>query len=418
MHSGARQTAFGPVGEAERIASLDVLRGFAVLGILVINIQHFAMIDATLLNPTAYGNLTGANLWVWRMSHLLADQKFMTIFLLLFGAGVVLITQRAEARGVGAARTYYRRTLWLILFGLLHGYLLSSHDILFSYGVCGLLVYLLRKKSPRVLLMLGLLALAIPSGLYLCLGLTLPLWPPDAVRQVTDIWLPPAETIAADVAAYQGSWIAQVQYRALRVFKGQTVDIGMWLWRTSGLMLMGIALYRLGVFSATRSRAFYGGMVAVGGLVGLPLVAYGMHRNFAAGWDVRYAFFLGSQWNYWGSVLVSGMWVGLVILACRSKTWQPLTRPLVAVGRMAFTNYILQTVICTFIFYGHGLGLYGTVSRVQQIAIVFAVWVLQLVVSPLWLRSFQFGPLEWLWRSLTYRQFAPFRRRVAGVVPG
>jgi uncharacterized protein len=136
MHSGARQTAFGPVGEAERIASLDVLRGFAVLGILVINIQHFAMLEATLFNPTAYGDLAGANLWVWRLSHLLADQKFMTIFLLLFGAGVVLITQRAEARGVGAARTYYRRTLWLMLFGLLHGYLLSSHDILFSYGVC------------------------------------------------------------------------------------------------------------------------------------------------------------------------------------------------------------------------------------------------------------------------------------------
>jgi uncharacterized protein len=342
----------------------------------------------------------------------------MTIFLLLFGAGVVLMTQRAEAQGVGAAQTYYRRTLWLILFGLLHGYLLSSHDILFGYGVCGLLVYPLRKKLPRVLLTLGVLALAVASGLYLCLGLTLPLWPPDAVRQVTDPWLPPAEKIAAEVTAYQGSWIAQVQYRALPVFKGQTLGIGMWLWREVGLMLMGMALYRLGVFSATRSRAFYGGMVAVGGLVGLPLVAYGIHQNFAAGWDVRYSMFFGSQWNYWGSVLVSGMWVGLVMLACRSETWQPLTRPLVAVGRMAFTNYILQTVLCTFIFYGHGLGLFGTVSRVQQIAIVLAVWVLQLVVSPLWLRSFQFGPLEWLWRSLTYHQLAPLRRRVAGVVPG
>src|SRR5262249_36773560 len=271
MHGGARQTAFGPVGEAERIASLDVLRGFAVLGILVINIQHFAMIDATLLNPTTYGDLTGANLWVWRLSHLLADQKFMTIFSLLFGAGVVLMTQRAEAQGVGAARAYYRRTLWLILFGLLHGYLLSSHDILFLYGVCGLLVYLLRKKSPRRLLMLGLLALAVPSGLYFVLGLTLPLWPPDAVRQVTESWLPPAEKITAEVAAYQGSWIAQVQYRAPTVLQGQTVGIVLWsLWRTGGLMLVGMALYRLGVFSATRSRAFYGGMVAVGGLVGLP----------------------------------------------------------------------------------------------------------------------------------------------------
>ena len=251
------------------------------------------MIDATLLNPTTYGDLTGANLWVWRLSHLLADQKFMTIFSLLFGAGVVLMTQRAEAQGFGAARAYYRRTLWLILFGLLHGYLLSSHDILFLYGVCGLLVYLLRKKSPRRLLMLGLLALAVPSSLYFVLGLTLPLWPPDAVRQVTESWLPPAEKITAEVAAYQGSWIAQVQYRALTVLQGQTVGIVLWwLWRTGGLMLVGMALYRLGVFSATRSRAFYGG------LVGLPLVAYGIHQNFAAGWDVRYSMFFGSQWNY------------------------------------------------------------------------------------------------------------------------
>jgi uncharacterized protein len=96
------------------------------------------------------------------------------------------MTQRAEAQGVGTAQAYYQRTLWLILFGLLHGYLLSSHDILFLYGVCGLLVYLLRKKSPRVLLTLGVLALAVSSGLYLCPGLTVPLWPPDAVRQVTD----------------------------------------------------------------------------------------------------------------------------------------------------------------------------------------------------------------------------------------
>ena len=412
MHGGARQTALGPVAEAERIASLDVLRGVAVLGILVINIQWFAMIFTALFNPTAYGDLTGANLWVWRLSHLLAEQKFMTIFSLLFGAGVVLMTQRAEAKSFSTARVYYRRTLWLILFGLLHGYLLWYGDILFLYGVCGLLVYLLWKKSPRGLLLLGLLALAVPSGMLFVLGLTTPLWPPDAVRQVTESWLPPAEKIAAEVAAYQGGWVAQMQHRVAAALQGQIGELAiLGLGRAGGLMLMGMGLYQLGVFSAARSRAFYGGMVAVGGLVGLPLVAYGMHRNFAAGWDVRYSMFLGAQWNYWGSVLVSGMWVGLVMLACRSRTWQPLTRPLAAVGQMAFTNYILQTVICTFIFYGHGLGLFGTVSRVQQITIVFAVWVLQLVVSPLWLRSFQFGPLEWLWRSLTYLQLAPLRRR-------
>ena len=122
---------------------------------------------------------------------------------------------------------------------------------------------------------------------------------------------------------------------------------------------------------------------------------------------------MGSQYNYWGSVLVSLGWVGVVMLACKSGRLAPATAPLAAVGRMAFSNYILQTVICTTIFYGHGFGLFGRVSRVGQIAIVIAVWTVQLIVSPIWLRHFRFGPLEWLWRSLTYRRVQPMIRSEA-----
>ena len=143
--------ATGPVLENARIDSIDVLRGFTLLGILVMNIQLFAMPDAAYSNPTAYGNLEGANLYVWIAGRLLADQKFMTVFSMLFGAGIVLMAARMEEGGA-TARVHYRRMGWLLLMGLLHAHLLWVGDILFLYAVCGMLVYPLRRQSPGLLL--------------------------------------------------------------------------------------------------------------------------------------------------------------------------------------------------------------------------------------------------------------------------
>jgi uncharacterized protein len=151
-------------------------------------------------------------------------------------------------------------------------------------------------------------------------------------------------------------------------------------------------------------------MVAIGVFVGLPVIAYGIHWNSEAGWDVRSSMFLGTQFNYWAAPLVSLAWISLVMLACKTPALSSLTRPFAAVGRMAFTNYLLQTVICTTIFYGHGLGLFGRVERVGQISIVAAVLAFQLIVSPIWLSYFRYGPAEWLWRSLTYWRPQPMRR--------
>src|SRR5262249_19871775 len=151
------------VAETERIASIDVLRGFALLGILVMNIQSFAMVGAVYDNPTAYGNLNGANFVVWLLSHLLAEQKFISIFSMLFGAGIVLMWRRAESSGAGPARLHYRLMGWLIVFGLLHAYLLWYGDILYTYGICGLFVYLFRRKSPRTLVSYSLVLAMIGS---------------------------------------------------------------------------------------------------------------------------------------------------------------------------------------------------------------------------------------------------------------
>jgi uncharacterized protein len=148
------------VTRKERIVSIDVLRGFAVLGILIMNIQSYSMIGAAYMNPWAYGDLTGANYGVWFLSHLLADSKFMTIFSLLFGAGVVLMASRSEAKGRPAAGVHYRRMIWLIIFGLLHGLVLWYGDILYVYGMCGLGIFLFRRRSPKFLLIFGLLVVS------------------------------------------------------------------------------------------------------------------------------------------------------------------------------------------------------------------------------------------------------------------
>jgi len=148
-------------------------------------------------------------------------------------------------------------------------------------------------------------------------------------------------------------------------------------------------------------------MAVAGFLIGLPIVSVGIWKNFAAGWDVRYSMFFGSQYNYWGAIVVDIGWIGAIMLAATSPGAGWVAQRLAAVGRMAFSNYIMQTLICSVIFYGNGFGLFGSVSRVEQILIVVGIWAIQLVISPWWLRHFKYGPLEWLWRSLTYWRRMP-----------
>jgi uncharacterized protein len=406
-----------PLSERERIVSIDVLRGFALLGILPMNIQYFSMISAAYSNPTAYGNLTGVNYWVWLLCHVLADEKFMTIFSMLFGAGILLMTSRIEAAGKPSAGLHYRRMGWLIGFGLAHAYLLWSGDILVTYGMCGMVAYLARKLRPRTLLILGLLTIAVASGTLTAYGIWSQHWSARDVQMATeDLWKPTLAEVASEIKAYRGTWLDQMKFRAPDSARMETnFFVGFTFWRVTGLMLVGMALFKLGFFSARRRAPDYWTMITIALAFGIPLILYGTRRDFANGWDFRYSFFYGAQFNCWGSILVSLGWVGAMMLASRAAALLALTRRLAAVGRMAFTNYIMHTLICTTIFYGHGFGLFGKVERIWQFAIVVVIWIAQLLLSPIWLKHFLFGPLEWLWRSLTYWQWEPFRRHTSQV---
>ncbi len=413
MASESTSHAPAPTRSSERIVAIDILRGFALLGILIMNIQGFAMPAAAYSNPTVYGDLSGANRWVWTLSHIFADQKFMTIFSLLFGAGIVLMSEKLDARGQRAWGLHYRRTFWLLLIGLAHAYLLWSGDILVAYALCGFWVYWLRRLRPRWQMALGILVVSIPALILLVTSLTMQFIPSETVQELQADWRPAAATIDAEVAAYRGGWLAQMDARVPRSVEFQTVGLLFWgLWRAGGLMLMGMALFRWGVLTGKRARRFYLGMVILGLAIGLPVVNVGVIQNFAHNWTMEFSQFgLGAQANYWGSLFVSAAYIGLLMLFARSRALPWLQNALAAVGRTALTNYLLQTILATAIFYGHGLGLFGSVERVGQIGIVAAIWVVQLVVSPLWLRYYRFGPFEWLWRSLSYWRFQPMQAR-------
>jgi uncharacterized protein len=404
-----------PVAPGERIAPLDVLRGVALLGILLMNIRFFSMIGAAYDNPTAYGDLHGANYLVWYATALLADTKFMAIFSMLFGAGMVLMAQRQEKAGRAPWRVHLRRMFVLLLFGLAHAYLLWAGDILYTYALCGLVVFWLRRLRPALQIVLGLAVLGVGSLLPVAFSPYVATWSEEDRRELRQSYHPPPEQVEEEVRAYKGNWRQQFEKRRGTAWWLETVEFGVFLfWRAAGLMLIGMALFRLRVLDASRPAGFYLALITAGVLVGLPVIAWGLHTNEASGWDAIYTYFVGMQYNYWGSLPLALGWVGLVMLVCQSPQLRPMTRPLAAVGRTALSNYLLQTVLCTTIFYGHGLGLFGKVERVGQMRVVVGVWAVQLVVSPLWLRYFRFGPAEWLWRSLTYWRRQPMRLRPAG----
>jgi len=391
----AGSTTPEPTPPAQRVVSLDALRGLAVLGILLINVRVFSMPETTLLNPTVYGDFTGANYAVWLFGHVFAEMKFITVFSALFGAGIVLFLENKQQKGQPAMRLHYRRTLLLLLIGLGHAYLLWYGDILVAYALCGLALVFAHEWEPRALAGLAAVFLLVTPLLEVFAGLTVG---GDAIASQ---WAPAEAALRTEVATYQGGWVRQLDHRVPTAFSRQTTGfLGGTFWRVGGTVLLGMALYKWGVLTGQRRTRLYRWLV-VGGGVGVAIVLAGVWYIEANAWRAGAALFW-RQFNYVGSLLVAGGYVGIVTLYARRRPDGVLTRGLAAVGRTAFTNYLLQTVVATTVFYGHGLGLFGSVSRVVAFGLVIAFWAVQGVLSVLWLRRFRFGPVEWVWRTLTY----------------
>ena len=410
MHGNSSH--LNPTASTERIVSLDALRGLAVLGILIMNIQSFSMISAAYVNPIAFGDFIGVNKWLWVLSHIFADQKFMPIFSMLFGAGIVLMSERLEHKGKSTIALHYRRMMWLIIIGLVHAYFLWYGDILFTYAICGMLVFLFRKLTPKYLLIIGILIFSISSFLYLFFGWSMPYWPSEVLAHSINNWHPAEANVLNEIANYQGDWKQQMNSRISMAFFLQTNMFFMKVaWKTIGLMLIGMALYKWGVFSAKLPKKKYVKGVVFGFAIGFPLVIIGVVTNINANWSFEYSMFFGSQFNYWGSIFVSFGYISLIMILFQSKRLIKIKQSFSAVGRLALSNYLLQTIICTTIFYGHGLGFFAKANRIEQIIIVLIIWAFQLIASTVYLKYFRYGPFEWLWRSLSYNKIQAFKNK-------
>jgi uncharacterized protein len=389
-----------------RIVALDALRGFAVLGIFMMNIQTFAMVVDAYGDPLAHMDFSGANRLVWIVSHLFFDLKFITIFSVLFGAGVAMT---AGSGRDGATARHVRRMAILFAIGVLHAYLFWYGDILMAYAVWGMACLLFLDRRAGALIAGGVALVGVTAFLF---------WAQyDGWVQSSyfspSLWRPSAEDIARAEALYRAPWPERVVRSAAETTATQTGSGVFFGPRVLGCMLIGIGLYRLGFLTGAWSAGRY----AVCALAGL---AVGLGLSAVTTWGLMAGEFLprAMRWaaplDHMAALVVAFFYASIVMLAAKPQALRWLVSPLAAVGRMALTNYIAQSVIAASLFYGPpGLSWFGTVERTGQFGIVLAVWAAQLIWSPLWLSAFRFGPLEWVWRSLTYCQAQPMLRRPA-----
>lgn len=387
-------------GEPHRIVALDALRGFALLGILVINALAFALPISAYENPRALeplrGPLAGGELAAWLISTTLCDFRFVSLFSLLFGAGLVL---QARDGGPLAGARFRRRQAFLLLFGLAHAYLLYPGDILVSYAIVGFAVWPLRRSTPRRQLVVGAALLAVPVLITAAMQLTFSRWPEAWRAGLLEELSPSAAALADEIAWHRADWLTQLPHRAEGALAEETWSLGLiYNWRAAGFMLVGMALLQRGLLTGERPRATYVRLAAFGFGLGLPLALVGAGLLLWAPQPT--AGLAGTIPNYLAAIPMALGWMALVLLLVKSGRAPRLVAALAAAGRMAFTLYIFQSLISTLIFDGHGLGLFGHLGRLALLAYALVLWALQVIAATLWLRRFRQGPLEWLWRRL------------------
>jgi uncharacterized protein len=401
----ASRAEFAPVGEGERHASIDALRGLALLGILAVNIPlGFALHSSVMYNPTLGvmpgGSFEGADKAAWYAVHTLFELKMMTLFSMLFGAGLVLMDHRAGRAGGSAVKVYYKRLAWLALFGLVHAYALWYGDILFTYAVCGLLLYPMRRLTPTILYLIAGVLLTIGALIYVGFGAALSM---DTSGKFSAFMAPSPDEFASEVDARRGSYFDYFTWNAMYSLMMQLFIVPFFaVWRVFAVMLIGMALMRSGVLGGFRSVRTYVLMTIVGFGVGVPLVLAGASHAASTDFKPTAVFGVWSTLNYIGSLFMAAGYTGAVMLVCKLGVLTFVTTPLAAVGRLALTNYLMQTVICVFVFTGFGLDQFNQMSRVELLGVTVGIWGVQIIFSLLWLKKFRMGPMEWVWRSLTY----------------
>ncbi len=412
----------GAAREKSRHISIDAVRGFAVLGILLMNIVGMGLPAFSYLDPTYAGGSTGADLWTWAVNNVLTDGKMRALFTMLFGASAVLIAERAEGGRPGPAATHYRRMFWLFVIGIIHAYFLWWGDILVTYALAGLVIFPFRKLKWQVQLGIGVLVLAALLGVNLweadqLAAMRAAATAPGAAAGAVKAWQEASQLVAPsttlrdlELAGYRGGFLDALRVRALAARLLQTYLMPAdEIPEAIGQMFVGMALFRTGFFTLRWSSRAYLAVVAVGYLIAAPATAWLAWKIWRAGFEPLTLNRL-EDWQQITRPIIGLAHASVILLLVRSGAAQATVNRLSAAGRMAFSNYLMTSIITTLVFCGFGLGLYGHLSRFQELAVVGGVWVFILAWSRPWLARFHYGPFEWAWRSLVRWRPQPFRR--------
>ncbi len=379
-----------PVRAGERITTLDAIRGVAVLGILAMNAVSFG------LEPAAYWNVSAGGVDTWfdwvigGAGEIFVDQKFMGLFSMLFGAGIVLFYERARAKGAGVGLSFWRNFLLLVI-GALH-FALWDGDVLMLYAVCSVFLIILHRLRAAVLFALGGIVILAAAALAIVMQSTV-----ESAADLGQFWLPEAD-LGGD-AADRGRFDTMAAPRVENWFLADA------FLRALGMMLIGVALYRTGVITGARSPAFYRRAALWGLGLGLPLAVGGFAWMAAADFSSDIAL-VAAVPNTLATFPLALACLSLIAL-WNLRAHTPLHRRIHAVGRMALTNYLTQTIIGVIVL--RALFEPDDLNRSWILLFLVAVWALQLAWSQPWLSRFRYGPFEWLWRTATYRRLQPLR---------
>jgi uncharacterized protein len=408
-----------PVARTDRLETLDVLRGFALLGILAMNIRAMAAPFGAYMYPIGLFDYSGASRAAFLFSATFFDLKMMGLFSMLFGVSLLLYTRKSTDDGASVRGLWFRRMFWLLVIGLVHAYLIWNGDILVPYALCGLLLLWWVRRLGVSTLMAGAAALlAVGAALTAGHGLSWDTMSEADRAQELAMYAPTTSELQAQLAAMLGPFVDTVRHRAPFVLLFQTLVFAtFFFWRCSGMMLLGMALYKSGFLDGRRPVGTYVAAAATCLPVGLGLAAYGALAIDRAGYAMP-ARLLLDLWNYAGAIFASVGYAAALILLVKLDLARGLRRALAAVGQMALTNYLLHSIVSSVVFLGWGFGLAGRLDYAEQLALVAVIWATQLALSPLWLARYRFGPAEWLWRSLTYWQRQPMQRESAVAAPG
>jgi uncharacterized protein len=413
-----------PTSPHERIVELDVIRGIAIFGILLVNMLFFS-------SPIIY--LESANLSWWdepwdKLARILieifAQGKFYPMFSFLFGLGLMLFMNRAEERGRSSVWLAFRRLVVLLVFGGIHAVFVWSGDILVTYAVLGLLLLVFRSRKPRNILVWASVFLLLPSVF-------------GGLLTLASVWLAPLSggenELGEQHRLYQEFMVQEVERARWSYSEGSYADtIGQRLHdleymysyafmsfpTVMAMLLFGVYAYKQGwLYTGTEQRRrrlrqlLWVSLIVGGCLQGIGMFAEQQIESFQPGW-YDFVYVIGVTL---GGPILTFFYMAFLVLLLEIAGWKERLRSIASVGRMALTNYFLQSVMMTLFFNGYGLGWYGKVGTAAGIGIALTLYTIQVVYSRWWMNHYLYGPVEWLWRTLTYGTRVAWRKKASSV---